>query len=363
MFLLGIALMPPDRCQAHCNSPKEPRLMVQFQRNSGSHHELRNNHSDRDSTGKDCQKDTDEHDCTTHFYEKEVSVKRLLPVFPTRALQDSRGNDHSTTIIVTSETLPYRNLASSQLTTEDKVLEIGCSTGEASAVMIQYCQAWVGFDTSPDMVHSCHSRIARQPLKNAKSISVFQVDALVDPIRAEQLVRQSLDGNTPDTVFIDIGGNRECEGVWSMLAWAMLMKPSLIVIKSRDLADQLQQEHNRNSGVADTVLTRSSTTPIVVGSTWMETHLWQCTNRRMHSLPSHPMQAPLRHVPHTETPICRYHNYHKDGCLRYKNVSNSCPLDHDHCHKCLLRGHVALSCTLVSSIESHGGIPNRSEAL
>ena len=63
---------------------------------------------------------------------------------------------------------------------------------------------------------------------------------------------------------------------------------------------------------------------------------------------THPLKAPLVQV---ECPgidstmmisICRYHNYHKQGCR--KHSSGKCTLDHHHCHWCLQTGHIALEC-------------------
>jgi len=58
----------------------------------------------------------------------------------------------------------------------------------------------------------------------------------------------------------------------------------------------------------------------------------------------HPLKAPITYSPtDASKPICRYHNYHKDGCKRYK-TDESCPLDHTFCHWCLQPGHIALDC-------------------
>ena len=279
-------------------------------------------------------------DCTSstrtdenHHHDKHVPIKRLLPVFVlTQQGVKQRGEVQSTVIVVTAETTSYRNMASSQLTKDDVVLEIGCSTGEASAIMVQYCKSWVGLDTSEEMVRRCNQRISQVEYKSSNTYcTAFQVDALADPNLAEQLVLQGLNGTSPNKIFIDIGGNRDCEGVWRMLAWAMSMMPILVVIKSREFFTQVKDE-----GV---------TTSTINGAEWMDSKLQQL-NRHLKMMPSHPLQAPLRHVVE-EKPICRYHNYHKDGCKRYRNESKPCPLDHDHCHWCLEKGHVARHCPLL----------------
>ena len=134
-----------------------------------------------------------------------------------------------------------------------------------------------------------------------------------------------------------------------------MMPPSMIVIKSRELVAQFQ-----NDGMANTTMTTTTTNT----QEWMDRKLQELQRRcKLRQLPSHALQAPLRHVTVVvatndgdgdgdgddilETkPICRYHNYHKDGCSRYQNNNNNipCPLDHDHCHWCLEYGHVARTC-------------------
>jgi SAM-dependent methyltransferase len=247
-------------------------------------------------------------------YEKEVQPKRLLPIYSTK----------QQVLLVTAETASYRNLASSQLTKADTVLEIGCSTGEASSILVKYCKTWMGFDTSDDMIKRCKSSL------NNTDAKAYKVDALADPDRAQRLVVEGLEG-PPSTVFIDIGGNRECEGVLRMIAWVLeTFSPIMVVIKSRELAAKIQED----CSVAGDGL-------ISDGTKWIKEKLDQL-NRK---IPSHPLKAPLRSVD-KEKPICRYHNYHKDGCQRYKN--GRCTFDHEHCHLCLEKGHIALRCPLVT---------------
>lgn len=66
----------------------------------------------------------------------------------------------------------------------------------------------------------------------------------------------------------------------------------------------------------------------------------------------HPLKAPLRKTKRG-VPICRYHNYdQRRGCLKYRRKTeaageapeSTCPLDHDHCHACGAKGHVAYEC-------------------
>ena len=164
---------------------------------------------------------------------------------------------------------------------------------------------------------------------------------MADPITAKRLVvEQGFESSSnnnkrmPNKIFIDIGGNRECEGVLRMIAWVVeTFSPTLVVIKSRELTAALCGDLK----VDDT------TGYITAAPDWIHTRLQQLDRK----IPSHPLQAPLRHI-EGGTPICRYHNYHKDGCKRFRN-GNTCDLDHDHCHMCQKKGHTALQCPLVAS--------------
>jgi len=77
------------------------------------------------------------------------------------------------------------------------------------------------------------------------------------------------------------------------------------------------------------------------------------------SVPRHPLQAAQRFVPtnlpsssssghpprskqQQQVAICRYHNYHPQGCAKHRD--RLCPHDHEHCHLCLAAGHVARDC-------------------
>lgn len=259
---------------------------------------------------------------------KRIATKRLLPIFELTT---------TSLVLVTPETTSYRNLASSQLDKSAVVLEIGCSTGEASVILCKYGREWIGFDTSDSMVARCKANLSDD---NAKA---FKVDALGDPDRATKLVADELEHGPPSVVFLDIGGNRECEGVLRMVDWvlntfsgdssddgatARKHQPLLVVIKSRELHAKLKGECTITDG------------EIVNGSTFIQEQL-QRLDRKM---PSHPLQAPMRRRSEGyEHPICRYHNYIKDGCKRHKN-GKQCVLDHDYCHMCLKEGHVALQC-------------------
>jgi len=69
----------------------------------------------------------------------------------------------------------------------------------------------------------------------------------------------------------------------------------------------------------------------------------------------HPLKMPLRTDPVTNRIICRFHNYDaRSGCKKYNDLNNSnpnnpkanayCEFDHDTCHICLEKGHLAHGC-------------------
>ena len=170
-----------------------------------------------------------------------------------------------------------------------------------------------------------------------------------------------------------------------IMSWVIinfLDKLELIVVKSRELSAEIlkfdqekknseKKVQNKNFDVNtknkcnvkgsdnDTILeyegensftsSNKSACLVVNGNEWFElrrkkrkqnilTHPKKCN-----LLFRHPQKAPLVYSPINPTqPICRYHNYHPQGCKRF--AESKCPLDHLHCHRCLARGHRAFSC-------------------
>jgi SAM-dependent methyltransferase len=252
--------------------------------------------------------------------EKSVAMKRLIPILsPTK---------DTTKIIITAETNHYRNLAASHVASDDRVLEIGCSTGQASLIITKIASEWVGLDISETMIDRCR---AQKSLKKA-----FCVDAIKDTEKTLEIVQNNLT-STPTVVFVDIGGNRELEGVLQILSWVLstFVCTKLVIVKSRALVSKLDSE-----------CPGSSNTGEILGATkWFQSE-FQILDTK---LPSHPLQASLKYSPLApEKPICRYHNYHPDGCKRFKD-NQQCELDHEHCHHCREKGHTALLCPHVNS--------------
>eukprot|EP00578_Thalassiosira_sp_NH16_P016244 CAMPEP_0181126790 /NCGR_PEP_ID=MMETSP1071-20121207/27831_1 /TAXON_ID=35127 /ORGANISM="Thalassiosira sp., Strain NH16" /LENGTH=253 /DNA_ID=CAMNT_0023212443 /DNA_START=453 /DNA_END=1211 /DNA_ORIENTATION=+ len=194
-------------------------------------------------------------------------------------------------ILLTPDTKNYRQLAASHVRSSDKVLEIGCSTGECTVLLLRHlillqhqhflnqqksCVMQrsssfhgqiVAFDTGYDMIEQARNRLLSEfdrllpdDICQKSTDRLFpdmvqfhKVNALANPKGAQS---HAVDGNnrTPDVVLIDIGGNRELKGVIRMIEWvqsAFQCSPRLIIIKSEALAEELTIPHGSNDNGRD----------------------------------------------------------------------------------------------------------------
>lgn len=248
-------------------------------------------------------------------HEINISWKRCIPIYSTT-------ND-STTVIVTSETHHYRHLCASQIQCHEHVLEIGCSTGQASSIILKSTSNWIGFDVSNDMVKQTTNYLVNKGFRVQNR--VYKLDVLKDSVNAETLIREEF--GSPFVVFIDIGGNRDITSAIRVLHWCTTtFSVRLVVMKNREMAKECIHD-----------LEVDTDGRIHGANEWFQRKMQHAT----HSWPQHPLQAcrVLSPVDDT-TPICRYHNYHQNGCKK----ANECPFDHDHCHKCRQAGHTAKTC-------------------
>ena len=347
-----------------------------------------------------------------------VRPSRLFPVY------DIEKGDQLVTppqplVILTPDTTNYRQLATSHLRSSDKALEIGNSTGECTVLLLRRLilqhaiiqQEYekdddnvtlkqghiVAFDTGSDMIEQAKKRLATEyenhSVANSKDddgvlttdnsltrfVQFHKVDAFADPKGTYSYATQGSSSNTqhPDMVLIDIGGNRELDGVVRMIRWVQSVferdPPRVIIVKSESLVEELssstgacegnkaEQSNEVGQSTKPTILEDGT---INLGQEWFSSLIsssddmlrgnkeTSCATllrprKQNQSAPkySHPIKAPLVLSPRdNSTPICRFHNYHPDGCKRYNNDRSDCPYDHDHCHWCREAGHVALNC-------------------
>ena len=330
------------------------------------------NDDDKGNKGNQKQKQNRSAKCQIQFDNEEhtqtVPSKRLLPIFPTPS--------SSICVIVTKETVHYRQLAASQVTRDDHVLELGCSTGETARCFFSSCKnkknnkrgkhctatavsSWVGFDTSSSMVETTRNRIngwkKNHQRHNDPAIraTALKIDALLDPAAAS-LAACQFHSKGPTAVFLDIGGNRELAGVVRMLNWVLFPPQSsldalgsvrLVVVKSKELFGSMCNNNNNKQDAAASGGCVENGVFRVVSSKGDNNNKWfrELLHESLRTtLPKHPLQAPRQLSPvDRTTPICRYHNYYREGgCAKGK----ACPFDHEHCHLCLRRGHIAINC-------------------
>jgi hypothetical protein len=222
-------------------------------------------------------------------------------------------------------------------------LELGCSSGETSTILWQYCASWVGFDTSSNMIQKVKDLLVTVQKNNSKkskkqptqtsSASCYQLNALADPATAIEHACQYSGPTGPTIVYLDIGGNREEAAVIRMMQWILQSFPKVhtVIIKSQEV----------HKAMSNTDQCSDHTGQFAGGHEWFQDRLQVAVTA---TLPRHPLQAPKMLSPvDNKTPICRYHNYFKDGCGR----GDICPYDHEHCHLCLKTGHIATQCPLL----------------
>ena len=302
-------------------------------------------------------------------------------------------------VILVEETLPFRRVARLHLDNRnnpagDRVLEIGCSTGELSKLVWRNHlegprptvgqeggPSWIGMDHSQEMIDRCKEQLDQHKISNPWASSyaakLVKVDALEEPKRAakEATTPSDVFGSSPTVVLIDIGGNRECGPVVKTMKWVFDTfgwsdDLRMVIVKSRALVRQLQCDADTSKTETETSAKNASsnadatkianddipsldisTGVVSRGNEWFAaTHkkLLQTSKNHFDQRFKHPLKAPKVISPvDGTTPICRYHNYHKDGCKLFNDrqtLGTKCPLDHDYCHSCLQEGHVAKNC-------------------
>ena len=328
----------------------------------------------------------------------------------------------------------------------DHVLEVGCSSGGLSKLILRRRPlSWVGIDNSQEMIDRCRKNLKDifVHANDTTRTKLVRTDVISEPTKAYREIinvaaaaaaavttdtttttettdttsdRDPTDNvstvtstttsfpSSPTVIFVDIGGNRDDISVLKVLAWVFNNRaykesgkeksPSasasssplrLVVVKSRSLVESLLSSSSSSSGGKTVV---SSTGVVSDGSGWFREVLAERVDNVRPSLPKHPLKAPMVFSPIGDgtTPICRYHNYHVKGCLKYKSginrrhnndnnikydptgdgdaattssyestndqndaVYDICPFDHDHCHACLQQGHKARDCSLFCS--------------
>lgn len=239
---------------------------------------------------------------------KGVRPSRLFPVYDIRKVGEIIPP--RSLIVLTPDTTNYRQLASSHVRADDKVLEIGCSTGECTALVMRRLVLLhsnpclknqkeeggrvegenslnqfrgpgriVAFDIGSDVIEQAKHRLANE-LQNLlpkdktdagnssdrenfhQMVNYHKIDAIADPKGAHTCTTMG-DDRSPDIVLIDIGGNRELKAVVRMIRWVQSsfcnQPPRLVIVKSEVLVDELSVS-TTHSKVKEGALGREGTT-------------------------------------------------------------------------------------------------------
>jgi SAM-dependent methyltransferase len=248
---------------------------------------------------------------------------------PLRSLTRVHERGH----VVVAETSEFRLLAATQVCPTDVVVEIGSSYGRATAVLAKHCARVVGIDTSQQLVAEAR-RV--YPTLEFRQFDVIEEPHLLADLAAACTV-----------CFVDIGGNREIEGLLRVLPVVhRVLAPRLVCIKSRELYKAADAHAHARGG-----LERAARLPDA-GAWWAARLAESAASQARPAKRYHNdgcereggsrfTQYPLAYVPVVGPDgrqICRFHNY--GVCT--KGVE--CRYDHAHCHRCSRPGHVAKNC-------------------
>lgn len=125
---------------------------------------------------------------------------------------------HKTDIKVVSDCVDYRLMAKKLVRGSDAVLEIGCSTGLCTKILVKSAKQVVAIDISEELMEEI-------PGVRFMCVDVREIDTVRNLIPK------------PDVVFLDIGGDRSLNHVMSILRLYLLeFSPRLWVIRNFELA-------------------------------------------------------------------------------------------------------------------------------
>jgi len=145
--------------------------------------------------------------------------------------------------IFCAETDDYRRLAASHVRSGDRVLELGCSFGDATQIILKH--DGVRFVIAVDNSDECTERTTTACAHAAERLRVEQTDVLANPAQCLALGRQLAD---PVVAFVDLGGNRDGMAVLPIVILLLIeLRPVLTVVKCRAL-HAAAREHEAGCG-------------------------------------------------------------------------------------------------------------------
>jgi len=157
-------------------------------------------------------------------------MARGLAVGPAAAAGGAAG----TAIVVVATSTRYRQLARTLPAAGDTVLEIGCSTGEATRLLAASgAGAVVAVDVAAEMVARTRAAVAAAggaAASGGARLTVARLDGR-DTAALRALVA------APDLIFVDVGGDARLDAVALQLRQCLLaFAPRTLVLRSAELA-------------------------------------------------------------------------------------------------------------------------------
>eukprot|EP00392_Amoebophrya_sp_AT5.2_P011691 g11774.t1 len=298
-----------------------------------------------------------------------------------------------------------------------QVLDIGSAHGYSTQILHQQAEKWLekrrqsgtttttkdgvakvsvlGLELAPNFVKAAtekfpHIRFERVDVLEEheflRKLMIAGIDdaAREDEVDAGRSPSQRQSQNKQRFFFVDISGTRELRALASLLGF--LLDPTTtnadapdpdarritttsttIVVKSAKL-HQLFLDHCKKDIASETAIpsARFSFDTLIAAAAAEEVQGRSKFRRNGAALEDrYPLKRPVVEIDDVvaegeEPPgttggrveVCRFHNYDKEnGCKRF--AQGRCPLDHEHCHFCLQKGHRAVDCELFKS--SGGG--------
>ena len=144
-----------------------------------------------------------------------------------RKAEAMRGRGERRAVLLCGETESFRMLSRSQILPTDTVLEIGCSYGEATALLAARAKSVIAVDVSSEALRRAASRC-----EELTNIRFEQIDVVKQSAR---LIDDAVASGV-SIVFVDINGNRAGDIVARLLTdLHERLQPALTVVKNREL--------------------------------------------------------------------------------------------------------------------------------
>ena len=166
-----------------------------------------------------------------------IDVSKLVPVLHSARLASPAGR----ALVLCQETVPFRHVARCQISSSDVVVELGCSFGEMTAVLLERTEHVIAVDHVSSVLDAAARR--------APAARYELLDALAHPARLLALCRTC----APTAVFVDLGGDRPAADLVPLLAQLHSELPptvSLVVVKCRALSKAAQAHAHRHASGA-----------------------------------------------------------------------------------------------------------------